>query len=644
MSFATRRSYDRATRRHIRNHHIRAKHNTWATFVLAALVTGAAFLHANQREHPFIAPWDEAFHAIVSEHLALHPLQPTLYEVAALTRAYPASWGNTHIWLHLPPGGLWAAALSMRLFGDTPLALRLPGLLFIISGMLIAYVLGCWLYGPVAGLLGAAFTGYAPYVLLVSQGYVFGDVTDTPLLFLVPLAALALIRAYRTGRSRWLVLAGVVAGLAYLTKGVLGLPPLAMALALALTERATPPEPGWHRLGGRGLGTVLGAAALTAVPYTLYTSWAFPAAARRKNGSWLYAFFHSYEGWGRPPDYHLTAYLFAMYGSALALLVVGSMATVTIIAMRHRRRADIVVVAWIASLYIPLSISVTKAAPMTIAAVPAVGLAVGRSVSLGLATRRRLAHTATLGVLLGSAAAAVWLESGHGTPLEVAIAALYNQSLPSHMAPYSLPERLAPFATEAVASAVATLACLGAMRALRTWTPHWPDVGNRGGQAPLATLHAAAGNAPPSSRRATPAGRLSVRERIVPALALTATVLTLGAYWLRTDLQMVTRPPNQEFGASAVGAYVAGHTPANATIVLHSKALPMPNFQLVVMFWARRDVYAARTNDQPTICALERMAGRVSSPLYVLSDRPMGSAQAIVGSIHGWTLYKPTCS
>src|SRR5262249_28239622 len=157
---------------------------------------GAVGMRLVNLGHTSLASWDEVFHAVVARHMAQHPLEPSLYELAALRPLGIDDWQTfTHIWLHLPPLGMWAGALSMRLLGFTPFALRLPSVLYVAVGMVATFLLGRRLFGAtttgaVAGLAGAAFVGFAPYAMLLGQGYVFGDITDTPLLALTPLALL----------------------------------------------------------------------------------------------------------------------------------------------------------------------------------------------------------------------------------------------------------------------------------------------------------------------------------------------------------------------------------------------------------------------------------------------------------------------
>jgi 4-amino-4-deoxy-L-arabinose transferase-like glycosyltransferase len=601
--------------------HLRAMR--WHHYVFLCLFLGAALQHLYDLGHLYIAPWDEAVHAVVSEHLALHPLQPTLYEIAALPPPYPTDWTSFHIWLHIPPFGMWASALSMRLLGDTPFALRLPGVFFVLGGMLVTYLLGRRLFHPIVGLVGAAFAGFAPYPLLISQGYVFGDNTETPLMLLTPLAILALVWGYRSGRYRWLALAGIFQGLCYLTKGALGLAPTGVALALIAGEWLFRREPGWHRLGLRGIVAFFAPVLLIIGAYNLYIMRAFPASAKLESSLWRQNFFTSVEFWGRPPDYHFTRYLYMLYGPALALLLVGSLLVVTYVAIRRQSRADLILAAWNLALYIPLTAAVTKTPPYTYAAVPAWGLVVARALMLGWSSRSALARAAGLGALLGAALTALL----NGTSLLARYTASYRVIIVDSTQDYSLRSRVVPYLLTGAISLAATLLCYLGILAIRRWRA------SGSAARPLPAVLAKISGSPKDDPRAG-------LERRAAAFLMLASLLILSAYWLNFDFQAVSVRHTSAM-PQTLGVYLASHTPANATILMDSDAPLVRNTRLMIMFWAHRDVYSLDVYPNPSVCAAEQMAAAKNSPFYVLADHPVPGKT--VGGIASWTLLTPTC-
>ncbi len=601
----------------------------------ALLLVGAVALHLYHLAHSFIAPWDEAFHAVVAEHLMLHPLQPTLYETGALHVPESGNWNYTHIWLHVPPFGLWASALSMRILGQTPLALRLPGVMFVAVGMIATYLLGRRLFGSsTVGLVGAAFVGYAPYLLLLGQGYVFGDMTDTPLLALMPLAVLALVVGYQTGRLRWIVLAGLFQGLGYLSKGGLALAPLGVAMALYTAEWVFRQESGWRRLGLRGLLTFAGVAVLTAGPYTLYTALTFPAAYQETSREWTLGFFTNFEGWGRPPDYHLTVYLFALYGTAHALILVSAVAALGVVGMLRHSRADMIPVVWVLTLYLPLTIAVSKAVPMTIGAVPALGLAAGRLLTLTLGSHRLRWRAVGLGLLCSAAVAAVIIGLGWLGPALLDFDP--SRAVPQQFSQIATQQRVLPYLLEIGLAVVCTLVC-GAL----LWLAH-----ARRGEVRFVEItrhRSSTSNAqlPESEASQATLGRWN---RVIIVLAVLA-VLILGAYWLSYDLRVVARVPDDPGPVPAVGIFLKQHTPANTTVLLDS-ALESQESQahehITLMFWAQRDVYPVGSVQSATICPLVQEARQSNSPVVLITAGAYTGQ--LVESIDGWTIYRPDCS
>ncbi len=625
------------------------KVDSWGSLAaLAAMLAGAVALHAYNLGHPDLAPWDEAVHAVVAEHLAVHPLHPTLFEVAALTPSDFHAWTYVQTWVHIPPVGMWSSALAMKLLGDTPLADRLPGLVYVALAMVVVYLLGSRLFTSAAGLIGALFVGYAPYPLLLSQGYVFGDTTDTPLMLFTPLAMLGLVQAYRTKSYRWLVLAGACQGLCYLTKNGIGLTPSGVLLVLYVCERVFPAEAAWSRLGWRGLATFAISAFAVAGPYIAFISWKYPASVAAESGQWTASFFSVQENWGRPWDFHVTGYLYAMYGSALAVLLLSGFALVAIRALGVRSRADLVVAAWIAGLYLPLSFAVTKAVPFTYAAVPAIGLAVGRLATLGLSSRVLTARVATLAVLMATATAAGVVLVGHVTLYEVSYAGMLPPYIAAGGALGQLRSRILPYVIE-IALALMFGACYALAHVLARGGTMYTRVAS-----PMRMLAGQDRSRVFSRIKAmalSEAPRTS-RERVLTSVVVTLVLLILSVYWLRYDLQVVVRPPSSGQPARELGSLLQAHTPANATVYMTPDSTMGANTHLVVMFWAHRDVYTSPISltrditspaalDATTVCALRDRAKRAASPLYLLTDQAYGGQR--VATVGRWTLYLPAC-
>ncbi len=138
-----------------------------------------------------------------------------------------------------PPAALWVMDLSVRLFGVNSEAVLVPQALEGVAAVALLYAAVRRVSTPTAGLLAGAVLASTPVAALMFRF----DNPDALLVLLVTASAYATIRAVQAGRARWLVLAGTLLGLAFLTKMMQGLL-VAPGLAAAYLVAAAPP---WGR-------------------------------------------------------------------------------------------------------------------------------------------------------------------------------------------------------------------------------------------------------------------------------------------------------------------------------------------------------------------------------------------------------------
>ena len=146
-----------------------------------------------------------------------------------------------------PPAALWVMALSGRLFGFTPFTMLLPQALMGVASVGVLYAAVRRVSGPGAGLIAGAALAVTP----VAASMFRYNNPDALLVLLLVIAAYLMVRAIESARSRWLVLAGVVLGLAFLTKmlqAFLVVPGFALAFLVAA------PVGLWHRVGKLAAG------------------------------------------------------------------------------------------------------------------------------------------------------------------------------------------------------------------------------------------------------------------------------------------------------------------------------------------------------------------------------------------------------
>jgi len=156
---------------------------------------------------------------------------------AAAVQAGTRSWkaflfgsvdSSNFITVDKPAGFLWPMELSARVFGLNSWSLLVPQALEGMATVGVLYTTVRRWFGPPAGLIAGAVMALTPVAVLMFRF----DNPDALLVLLITLASYATTRAIESGRTRWLVLAGVFAGLGFLAKQLAAftvLPGLALA-------------------------------------------------------------------------------------------------------------------------------------------------------------------------------------------------------------------------------------------------------------------------------------------------------------------------------------------------------------------------------------------------------------------------------
>ncbi|TQJ35279.1 ArnT family glycosyltransferase [Arthrobacter sp. SLBN-122] len=139
----------------------------------------------------------------------------------------PLDAGNA-ITVDKPPAALWIPALAGRIFGFSPLSMLVPEALMGVAAVGFLYLAVKRVSGPAAGLLAGGALALTPVAALMFK---FNN-PDAMLTLCRVLAAYFTTRAIERAGWTWLVAAGAVIGLAFLTKmlqGFLIVPALGLA-------------------------------------------------------------------------------------------------------------------------------------------------------------------------------------------------------------------------------------------------------------------------------------------------------------------------------------------------------------------------------------------------------------------------------
>src|SRR3954453_15156652 len=153
---------------------------------------------------------------------------------------YGSSDAANSITVDKTPASLWVMALSVRLFGLNAWSILVPQALMGVTtvGLLHATVRR-W-HGHAAALLAGSVAALTPVAVLMFR---FNN-PDALLVLTLAAGAYAVVRGVETASTRWLVLAGALVGLGFMTKmlqALLVVPAFALAYGLAA------PVPPWRR-------------------------------------------------------------------------------------------------------------------------------------------------------------------------------------------------------------------------------------------------------------------------------------------------------------------------------------------------------------------------------------------------------------
>ena len=214
----------------------------WARPALLALLAATGLLYL----------WDLSRNGYANDFYAA--------AVQAGTRSWKAFFfgsfdSSSFITVDKTPASLWVDELSGRLFGFSSWSLLAPQA---VEGMLSVLLLFAavrrW-FGPAAGLIAGAVLALTPAAALIFR---FNN-PDALLVLLMTAAGYGVQRAIERDRTRWLVLAGVLLGFAFLTKmmqAFLVLPGFGLAYLWAGPARLR--RRLWQLLAGLG-GVIAGA-------------------------------------------------------------------------------------------------------------------------------------------------------------------------------------------------------------------------------------------------------------------------------------------------------------------------------------------------------------------------------------------------
>jgi 4-amino-4-deoxy-L-arabinose transferase-like glycosyltransferase len=127
---------------------------------------------------------------------------------------YGSSDSANAITVDKPPASLWFMALSVRIFGLSSFSILLPEALMGVATVAVLYAMVCRYFTPRTALLAGAVLALTPVAALMFR---FNN-PDALLLLLMSLAVYFTVRGVESGKIRWVLWAGAMVGLGFLTK------------------------------------------------------------------------------------------------------------------------------------------------------------------------------------------------------------------------------------------------------------------------------------------------------------------------------------------------------------------------------------------------------------------------------------------
>ena len=241
-------------------------------YLLIPIIFLGIFLRVYMSQDNYLHTWDEKFHALVAKNVIEHPLKPTLYENPIMGYELK-NWTGNHVWLHKPPFTLWSIAGSLKIFGFNAFAVRIPSILLSILCVFLCFKIGQNLYSIEVGLFAAFLFSINGFLLDICSGRSATDHVDMHFLSMTLLTMYFIVQFHKEENRRYLLLGGLVLGVAILTKWLTALFVVPILLYISLKKR-TFKKP--VKIAIDTLYLLLPAAAIAA-PWFIYAYLNYPA-------------------------------------------------------------------------------------------------------------------------------------------------------------------------------------------------------------------------------------------------------------------------------------------------------------------------------------------------------------------------------
>ncbi len=347
------------------------KNEKLSLWFLFAGSLGMGFFIANL-DH-FLILWDEQYHALVAKNLANNFLKPTLYANPVLDYNF-RDWTNNHIWLHKQPLFLWQMALSIKVFGTSALAIRLPSIILHALIPLLIYRMGKIVISSRTGYFGGLLFAAAYFPLELVAGRYSTDHNDLVFLFYVTASFWAWFEYQNSGKKHWLLLIGVFSGCAVLVKWLMG---LLVFIVWFLTIIIT------NNHGRFSIRTYLPAVYAGLVSVAIFLPWQvfilinFPEEAHYEYALTSSHFFHVIEGHAEPLWFYFNDGLGKIYGQGDLMPIVILFGVILLLFSIPKKMYKVAIAVSIIFVYTFYTLAETKMIAFTLIVSPFIFIGLG---------------------------------------------------------------------------------------------------------------------------------------------------------------------------------------------------------------------------------------------------------------------------
>jgi 4-amino-4-deoxy-L-arabinose transferase len=354
----------------------------WATylnhkennFVLKPLFLGSFLLGLFYIDlDPFFNLWDEQFHALVAKNMATDLLTPKLYNNPSLPLNYKY-WTANEVWLHKQPLFLWQMALSIKVFGTTTFAVRLPSVIMHSLLPILIYKIGEVVFNHRAGFYGALIFAVSSYPLELMIGKYATDHNDIAFLFYTTASFWAWFEYQKESKWYWLILIGIFSGCAVLVKWLMG---LIVFIIWGIVKLSTEKKKLLVTKSYVPIFISFVVSCILFIPWQIYSFSQFPIEAAHEFSYNSKHLFEVIEGHGGSWSFHFTEGVKKLYGDSYIILFVVIVAVILSIIKSKNKKYRVFFTSLIFIVYLFFSLVASKMVSYPIIVFPIICLFIG---------------------------------------------------------------------------------------------------------------------------------------------------------------------------------------------------------------------------------------------------------------------------